>query len=87
MALHRKNELKMFDTQHEYEKSERVAQEIVKLLQGFSYEESCVILGAVKNFLTDAQARRANELCKMLLIGVIGGLGFLFMLFILLMML
>ena len=51
----------MFDTQHEYEKSERVAQEIVKLLQGFSYEESCVILGAVKNLLTDAQARAYLE--------------------------
>lgn len=47
----------MFDMQHEYEKSERVAQEIVKLLQGFSYEESCVILSAVKNLLTDARAQ------------------------------
>ena len=46
----------MFDMQHEYEKSERAAQEIVKLLQGFSYEESCVILSAVKNLLTDARA-------------------------------
>ena len=47
----------MFDMQHEYEKSERAAQEIVKLLQGFSYEESCVILSAVKNLLTDARAK------------------------------
>ena len=47
----------MFDMQHEYEKSERAAQEIVKLLQGFSYEESCVILSAVKNLLTDARAQ------------------------------
>ena len=47
----------MFDMQHKYEKSERAAREIVKLLQGFSYEESCVILGAVKNLLTDAQAK------------------------------
>lgn len=47
----------MFEMQHEYEKSERAAQEIVKLLQGFSYEESCVILSAVKNLLTDARAK------------------------------
>ena len=47
----------MFDMQHEYEKSERVAQEIVKLLKCFSYEESCVILSAVKNLLADAQAK------------------------------
>ena len=47
----------MFDMQHEYEKFERAAQEIVKLLQGFSYEESCVILGAVKNLLTDERAQ------------------------------
>lgn len=47
----------MFDLQHEYEISERVAREIVNLLQGFSYEESCVILNAVKNLLTDARAK------------------------------
>ena len=51
----------MFDMQHEYEKSERAAQEIVKLLQGFSYEESCVILSAVKNLLTDARANTYLE--------------------------
>lgn len=51
----------MFDMQHEYEKSERAAQEIVKLLQGFSYEESCVILSAVKNLLTDARAKTYLE--------------------------
>ena len=36
---------------------------------------------------TDCVFLRANELCKMLLIGVIGGLGLMFMLFILPMML
>ena len=43
-------------------------------------------LGVFRSMETDC-VLRANELCKMLLIGVIGGLGFLFMLFILLMML
>lgn len=51
----------MFDAMELYERSERAAREIVKLLQGFSYEESCVILGAVKNLLTDARANTYLE--------------------------
>lgn len=47
----------MFDTTNLYERSERTAREIVKILQDFSYAESCIILGSVKNLLTDAQAK------------------------------
>ena len=47
----------MFDTQHEYEKSERAAQEIVKLLQGFSYSEGTAILEAAQRILDNAAAQ------------------------------
>lgn len=47
----------MFDMQHEYEKSERAAQEIVKLLQGFSYSEGTAILEAVQRILDNAAAQ------------------------------
>lgn len=47
----------MFDEEGLYARSEHASQEIVKLLQGFSYEESCVILSVVKNLLTDARAK------------------------------
>ena len=51
----------MFDTQHEYEKSERVAREIVKLLQGFSYSEGTAILEAVQRILDNAAVQAYQD--------------------------
>ena len=51
----------MFDMQHEYEKSERAAQEIAKLLQGFSYSEGTAILEAVQRILDNAAAQAYQD--------------------------
>lgn len=47
----------MFDMQHEYEKSERAAREIVKILQEFNYSEGTAILEAVQRILDNAAAQ------------------------------
>lgn len=47
----------MFDAMELYERSERAAREIVKLLQGFSYSEGTAILEAVQRILDNAAAQ------------------------------
>ena len=47
----------MFDAMELYQRSERAAREIVKLLQGFSYSEGTAILEAVQRILDNAAAQ------------------------------
>lgn len=47
----------MFDAMELYERSERAAREIVKILQEFSYSEGTAILEAVQRILDNAAAQ------------------------------
>lgn len=47
----------MFDTMELYERSERAAREIVKLLQEFNYSEGTAILETVQRILDNAAAQ------------------------------
>lgn len=47
----------MFDTQRDFDRSEKAAQDIVQALQDFSHDESLVILQAVRNMLDEAASR------------------------------
>lgn len=51
----------MFDAMELYERSERAAREIVKLLQGFSYSEGTAILEAVQRILDNAAVQAYQD--------------------------
>lgn len=51
----------MFDAMELYERSERAAREIVKLLQGFSYSEGTAILETVQRILDNAAAQAYQD--------------------------
>lgn len=51
----------MFDTMKLYERSERAAREIVKILQEFNYSEGTAILEAVQRILDNAAVQAYQD--------------------------
>ena len=51
----------MFDTMKLYERSERAARDIVKILQEFNYSEGTAILEAVQRILDNAAVQAYQD--------------------------